>query len=200
MPRPWSFKSLPYHDISSQWWNGQNGLWNSHKCILECRKSLSFISVHCYEQLPQTVYQHCRQSRVSDMMLTSVTQVPLIENVLRNHVECTNFTNIKTFPVRASVIVNVCVCVCVWCVMCVSLSLSLSDFGQCVGESQPARWRAPPHRSLRCPPGSRGGKLHSECLQEAPQWASAPPHLPFNAWTVIVEAEVKNDLHLQVGL
>lgn len=47
-------------------------------------------------------------------------------------------------------------------------SPSVSDFGQCLGESQPARWRAPPHRSLRCPPGSRGGQLHSECLARRP--------------------------------
>lgn len=69
-----------------------------------------------------------------------------------------------------------CLCACVHaCMMC----LSIFDFGQCLGESQPARWRAPPHRSIRCPPGSWGGQLHSE--YETPWWASVTLHFRFDA-------------------
>lgn len=155
MPRPWSFK------VSCRIWHFQSVMnWHSHKCVWHAAFSL-------YSSRFVVTTNYLRLSINSGVKAEGhIWRSPhwsgffwVMRIVLCNHVDCTNLTYIRALHIGVSV------AVCVWCI-------SLSDFGQCLGESQPARWRAPPHRSLRRPPGSRGGQLHGKYL---PLWVRALP-------------------------
>lgn len=47
--------------------------------------SLLFISVHCYDQLSQAVYQHWSQRQLSYIKVTSVTKFFVMQIILHNH-------------------------------------------------------------------------------------------------------------------
>lgn len=140
-------KSHALFDICSRWWNDSNRHWQELQMHLAS-------CIFCYSSQFIVTANYLRLSINSGVEAKCHTR--------RSHqlwsfyiiiFDCVVFTYIRGL--------HMCMCV-------MFFFPSVSDFGQCLGESQPSRWRAPPHRSLRCPPGSRGGQLHSECLARRP--------------------------------
>lgn len=68
--------------------------------------SLLSISVHCYDQLSQTVYQHWSQSQVSYFKVTSIIKFYMITLTLQTFPS----TYIRALHIRVRVAVYVCVC------------------------------------------------------------------------------------------
>lgn len=136
--------------------------------------SLLFISVRCYDQLSQTVYQHWSQSQVSYMKVTSVLKFSCKSfYIITLTVRTFPSTYIRAFHIRVSVAVYV----CVWCI---SLSLTSGS----VLES-PSRLDEE-HRLIAryaARLAAEAGNSTVSVSQDAPWWASVNLHFTFNALT-----------------